>query len=88
MLVFGALGNLQHEKDKFSSQNIWLRKQKESHNVIMLQEFPSACSWCTETAKKKLQKLMFKEYILGGQPLCCCPAHSSLAVCSVTFYLL
>lgn len=53
MVIFGALGNLQHEKDKLRFQNIWLREQKERQYVTLLQEFPSEDSWCTEIAGKK-----------------------------------
>lgn len=64
MVIFGALGNLQHEKDKLRFQNIWLREQKIRQYVTLLQEFPSEDSWCTEIAGKKQQKLIFKKYIL------------------------
>lgn len=88
MLVFGALVTYSMRRTNLSPKIIWLGKQKETQYVIMLQKFPSACSWCTETAKKKLQKLMFKKYILGRQPLLCCLAYSSLAVYLINFYLL
>ena len=64
MVIFGALGNFQHEKDKLRFQTIWLRQQKERQYVTILQEFPCDCNWCTEIAGKELQKLMFKKYIL------------------------
>ena len=64
MVILGAWGNLQHEKDVLRSQDVWLRERKETRYVTMLRELPSACSWCTETAEEELQKLMFKKFIL------------------------